>query len=623
VEVTGRLTGERTPAPEDVEAVAPDRWFRIRSVESVVAYALIAVVVLWRTWAALRWTFQGDDWVWVSGAARTPFLRFVTTSYNGHLQPLQFAMVWAATRFAPLNYALAIAPLLIFTALGGVLMWRFLGALFGTRPGNLIPLAVFMLCPLSLRAAFWLAGGLGVIPQQVFLIATLFATLLYVRKPSTRRLAAVGLAYAGALLVWEKSLLTLPVSVMFVLLYLGEGDGWPRIRSVVAGRWKLWAVLGGLSLPYAAWYVAVVNSPFAHPGTSHQVAQLIRTTVGSTLIPTYLGGPWNVSSASKAALYTLPLIGRLTTWLVFAGIVAASLVLRRQAWRAWALLVVYVGMCLALVASGRLGIIGSEIGLDTRYVADSVAVFAITLGLAFMLPLDRERSTGWRARRVAIRLRPTPSTRRRLAIALVILYAASAAITSLRISSLADSYSAKAWLATARSELSSHPHASILDGYLPGNALSAVLFPEAARDSAALGPIAPDVRWNGPDEHMLAFDGSGYLRPLTLAVVAGARRGPVPRCGYLAGPSPTAIPLERHLPAWAWGIRIGYFTNAPTHGFVTVDGDRQAVTFLRGVHSLMLIHQGRTTSVTIWTDGSRVCVADVEVGTAGSLPRPP
>jgi len=71
------------------------------------------------------------------------------------------------------------------------------------------------------------------------------------------------------------------------------------------------------------------------------------------IIPTYLGGPWVVTPV-RDVFYELPLFPRLLTWVAFALIVGVSVLLRRQSWRAWILLLAYLGLDIAaLLASGR------------------------------------------------------------------------------------------------------------------------------------------------------------------------------------------------------------------------------------------------------------------------------
>jgi len=607
------------------------------SLDVLLAGAVIVGAVLWRTWAVLKWTFQGDDWTFVADAARTSFGRFVTMPYHGHLQPGQFAIAWLVTRIAPLNYAIAVFPVLVLTIVAGVLMWKFLGALFGDRPANLIALAFLMLCPLTLPAALWWTASLITIPMQLFIVATLFAVLRYVRAPSIRRLVVVGLAYGGGVLFSEKGLLILPLVALFVLLYLGQGSGRGRLRAVTVGLWRLWAVLGGITLAYGAWYVSVVTGQFTQHPSASQIGRLTITTLGSTVVPTSLGGPWSVSPFGKAVLYELPGPTRIVTWTIAAAVVGVSLLLKRQAWRAWILPSVYLAMIVALVAFGRLGLFpAGVIGLAARYFADAVPVLAIGLALAFMVPVDRRGDPAWTRSEFAWNLlgRPRatahdvsregqgrsrawkPGMPRGVVLGLVFAYAISSLVTSYRMAGLAARYKGPTWLATVKSQLTMHPTASVVDGSLPvGVAPLSLPATERSRKlSSALAPIAPTVRWNAPSEKMFIFDSSGRLKPVMVVLGIRAKPGPSPRCGYSLNGRPLTVPLQGHLFSWIWGIRVAYFAGSSIEGFVTVDGDRQAVRFLRGLHPLFLVHHGTATAVTFESAVGHVCVGDVRVG---------
>jgi hypothetical protein len=204
---------------------------------------------------------------------------------------------------------------------------------------------------------------------------------------------------------------------------------------------------------------------------------------------------------------------------------------------------------------------------------------------------------------------------RNFVLGVVVVYAVSSMITSTRIANASGRDSAKTWFATVRAELAAHPTASVFDHYLPVNAIQPVLFPETARASRALAPIAPRIRWDAPAERPLIFDDEGRLRPVRIAGATSARPGPVAGCGYFSNRAATTAILERRLFAWDWGVQLSYFTNRGGLGSVTVDGDRQRVRFLRGLRSITLSHHGTAGLVTIQSEGP-VCVTHILVGVA-------
>jgi hypothetical protein len=605
-----------------VGAVSGLRAFRLGRprLETVVAMALIVGVVLWRAWAGYQWTFQGDDWHYVSFVERIPLLKLMGTPDNGHLMAGQFALVWVVTKIAPLNYAVAVSTLLIATFLAGILMWRFLIALFGHRAANLIPLAIFMLCPLSVPPILWWAAGLNIFPLQLFIVATLFAVLRYVRSPARGRLVAAGLAYAGGLLFWEKGLLILPLAFAFAVLFLGEGTGRARLRDVLFGRWHLWAVLGGLSAAYAAWYFAVSTGQHTTLPTLAQLWDLAATATGTTILTTALGGPWRVSPHGLAILYQVHGLAQLTVWAFCGAVVVGSMVRHRQAWRAWVLPALSVGLSVVLLAATRLNYFSPRVlALAPRYFAESVPVVALAVALAFMVPLDRVGDPGWERgllprRDGAVDLPPnrvrSPATWRAVAIGFVVVYAVSAMVTGSRMAGLAEQFSEKNWFASVRSELAAHPNASIFDGTIPRHAGG--VFPPHL--SLALEPIARAVRWNGPDAKMLMFDDGGRLR---LVRVVGGVTGQIPTgsCNLPLQSGPITVPLDGRLPRGTWGVWIGYFASGTEDGVVTIDSETQPVELHKGLHSVILIHAGTASSVTIDPLDGRFCIGAIRVGT--------
>jgi hypothetical protein len=326
--------------------------------------------------------------------------------------------------------------------------------------------------------------------------------------------------------------------------------------------------------------------------------------------------------------------------LIFAAMIVVSIALYRQAWRAWVMLAGYLALALALVATSRIGILGPVIGLDARYTADSVPVFALALALAFLVPLDRSADPAFRRRPLVVDLgqgrrtwvlsgelepptRPSRTAARIAVLVLVTAYAASAMLTSVRLAGAASTASIKSWFDNVRTALVTHPSESVVDGFIPARGAPLVSFDSDAADlSKVLQPIAPRVRWNAPAETMFVFDAFGHLRPVSIDRVASARPGEARGCGYLLNESHprTTAYLERPLIGRQWGIRLGYFSQDGATGLVNVDGDAQEVVFLPGLHPLYLVHEGPVTSVAMATMDNPVCVSYIQVGTIAPEP---
>jgi hypothetical protein len=625
--------GTATPTAEDSSEPEP-RIVRIGGARfnTTVAVMMVAAVTLWRTWAVLQWSFVGDDWVLISEAARVPFLEFVTAPYEGHFMPGVSAIVWLLTRMAPLHHGFAVLPGLVVTFAAGLVFWLLLLELFGNRPANLVPLAIFLLCPLVLRPAFSVVAGLMTLTLELALVAMMLLVLRYVRRPSALRLVGLGFAYLLALLLWEKALLVLPLVVMFVLFYLGQGAGWDRIRSVTVGRWPLWAVLLGVTAVYVPTFVAVGGWLIEGSTTPTLLGRLVATTLGSSVVPSYLGGPWDVSVTAPDTLRELSGAASLATSAMFLAVVGVSLVARRQAWRAWTMLAVYVGMCIAILAAGRLSTIGPVAGLDTRSVADSVPVFALAVALAYMVPVDRRGDAAWSDRylvmdRPAGRQVSAPEQQRKqvirlvsnvdaplLVLLLIVAYGASSMTTAVRTASLASTSSrTKEWLANARTGLAEHPGAAVLDTFFPPETIPVGSFADGGRASSVLAPISRTTRWNAPGDRLFLFDEDGRLRP---AVVNERTRLEAPSgCVIAVSGGVDDATFEESLPAWEWGIHLAYTADGPTPGAVRIGASPpQVVRFDEGTHDLILVHRGPVEAVTVHSADERVCVTEIGAG---------
>src|SRR5213595_1597740 len=93
-------SGSDETVPESPRVVR----IRVRYSDTKVAWIIIAFAVVWRFWAAMQWTFRGDDWGYFYAASKIPFLHLVTLQHAGHLQPGQWILIWLSAKIAPLNF---------------------------------------------------------------------------------------------------------------------------------------------------------------------------------------------------------------------------------------------------------------------------------------------------------------------------------------------------------------------------------------------------------------------------------------------------------------------------------------------------------------------------------------
>ncbi|HEX2416847.1 MAG TPA: hypothetical protein VHJ83_01810, partial [Micromonosporaceae bacterium] len=97
----------------------------------IVAVSLATVMTIWHAVVMLRGYFWQDDFLYVYRAATMPLFEYLGQDYNGHFMPGQFLLAWMVTRWAPLNWEIAVLPLIAVQILGYVLFWRLLVRMFG------------------------------------------------------------------------------------------------------------------------------------------------------------------------------------------------------------------------------------------------------------------------------------------------------------------------------------------------------------------------------------------------------------------------------------------------------------------------------------------------------------
>ena len=154
--------------------------------------------------------------------------------------------------------------------------------------------------------------------------------------------------------------------------------------------WKAWLIYALVVIGYAVLLAVALHTSAAlpqAPGSSAGVLEFMGDLVKDTLLPGVLGGPWQwyVLPDSTYALAATSAFMASLSLAVAAVVIVVSVLRRRVAWRAWAILAVWVLAADMLpVILGRINAIAPIIlGLETRYVADAAPVLAICVGLAF------------------------------------------------------------------------------------------------------------------------------------------------------------------------------------------------------------------------------------------------
>ncbi len=573
----------------------------------------------------------------------------LTQDYNGHLQVGQFFLVWVLARVAPMSYPVVAVGMVALSALAVALFARLLVLIGGPRKGVLVPLAVYALCPIGLASTSWWAAALQAVPLQVAMILVVDAHLRHTWTGRRRWWwAAVGSLLLG-LLVTEKALLLVPLTLgLTVLVLRPAGAGTPRAqhpadptraadptRPVLEvarllrrlGRrepWRqlapqqtLWLAYAAVSLAYLGSYLLLTDS--TGEGTSLSTALTgIRFAVVDTFTVGLAGGPWRVAGTQSPPLSPAPYGPVLALVLVGVLVVLAGSIWWRGAYavRVWLVLLGYLALDVGLLAATRLGQIGAELGHDPRYVTDAVPVAALCLALVL---LPGRGPAPVRTPPDVLRL---PQVRGLLLVPMLLGYLSSSLLTTGAVAHQAQTYSAADYLATLRASLAENPDAALVEGPVPQSVMASLLFDDLAVSSLVVEGMGLSRSFLEPSEVPLVVDEQGRLRPIDLRDPVRSADGPSPGCGWAAdGPDGTRVPLPR---AAGGVLRLPYVVGSSARAVVETAGSTREVVLLAGLHDLYvpLPRGALATDVRVFglPIGLRACLGVVSVG--APVPRP-
>jgi hypothetical protein len=601
-------------------------WLRGRGV-TVVAVVLIGVQLALKGALLAGGYFRQDDYHYLDRAAASGFgWSYLMLVDSGHLLPLGQLIAWLQSRLAMYDWPVTAGVILLLLAAASFAMLRMLLTIFGRRPGILIPLGIFLFCPLTLAGADWWAVAIEILPLEAATFLAVDAHVRYLRNGRLRTATAAAAWLAVGMAAMEKGAV-----VPLLLLALTVAYFVPRLRDV--GRyWRAWAIYGGVLACYAAVFVIQLRTSTVqpgNPGSAGHVFGLVKTMVLTSLLPGALGGPWHWATGSGYDQAAPPVVLQVASWAVALIVVVATCIWRRRAWRAWAILAGWiVAADFVPVIVGRLGgYPASLLGAQTRYLTDATGVLALCAGLA-LLPLAGEQD----AYRSGLgRFRPG-ALRRPLAItsaALVCVVAAGSVWSLERLQSVSNvtTATARSYIATAQTAVADAPPGTVIvDAAVPAVIMDVGLFWNHALTSDVIGAVAApsqDLTWrqtlHGVVADPMIFDAQGQLWPAT---VTGQFAWPGPRvktgpfarqnCWQVTAAG-TSVPLLGSVYRYAWTIRVAY-TGSASGLAVGFGGDESTVALTPGTHVAYLTEIGGGKAVTLRKIGGDLCVTGVTVG---------
>ncbi len=157
-------------------------------------------------------------------------------------------------RISLYSWGLASAVSVVMLAAAGLAALRLLRTLFGTRPAILLPLALYLLTPLTMPDLGWWTSAIESLPVQIATFAALNAQVHYVRTHRFRHAVAAAAWLLFGLFFFEKALI-LPLLLLAVTSgFLTDGPWLRAIGRCLVTYWRGWA----LQLAVVAGYVAVL-----------------------------------------------------------------------------------------------------------------------------------------------------------------------------------------------------------------------------------------------------------------------------------------------------------------------------------------------------------------------------
>jgi hypothetical protein len=573
---------------------------------------LILGQILFRGWALYRSWFYLDDYsLLLEARARGLNLDYLLTPWNGHLMPGGRLVAWIVASSGDLNWPLAASLTLFIQLLASVAALWMLATLFGLRWGVLPPLALYLSSAVTMPALMWWTACLNQLATQLGFFLAVAAWVHYLRG---RRLRWAIVAYGGVavgLLFDVKAVLILPVLVYIALGYFCEGSFAHRVQNVLKRYWAAAAVVILPLLAYLWYYTTHVEDQFASAGPG-LAARLADTMLGTAFASGLIGGPWRWSPLAPPNSFADPPNWAVhLAWIVITLVVLYGFLRRTRTLRAWALLIAYLGVLLALLLTSRAPVYGELIGLEYRYITEASCVVTLVLGLVFM-PLHQAVQSS-EPREPPYLLLGVPGWATTLLVALI---CTSGIVSSaMEVRYWHDDNASISYMHTLRSDLRAFGAVDLVDQPVPDEIYPAIFAPDnSVRRLVSL--VTDKATFPDASANLLVVGPDGGLRKAAIQPGVASVEGPAEDCGWPVGPKGRTIPLTGKAFDWVWWVRIGYLSSSDSPVEITAGDTTIDTTVQSGANSLYLRVEGTFDTIRIdgLDPGTTLCVDTVEVG---------
>lgn len=579
-----------------------------------VGLGLIALQLVLRAWALFPSFFYTDDYLLLLQARRQGLSwSYLLEPYGSHVMPGSRALIWLVDVSGPLNWGVAAAiSLVLQLAASAACLWM-LVTLFGRRWLVLAPLVIFLTTASTAQATMWWISSINQIPVQIAFFWSVGAWVQYLRMRRVSWLLGTAVAVGTGLLFFQKALLVLPVLVFLAVVYFASGSLPRRVRHLVRTYWPALLVMGALGGTYALYSLSEVPQPF----TDREGLDLWRLAwnMFSSAVVAALGGPWRWDWRPGGAWAGTPAWSEVTALIAAVLVALVAVWTRRRAFWGWVLVVGYLGMQVALVATSRAPVFGSEIGLAYRLQTDVVCALVLGIGLAFA-PLEGARQSS-APRDRSIRASSRVRRRRAAAIALVALVGVSGtACWAAFAAGWRDQNASKRFVTTLDRDLRRTGEIEIADEALPEPVMPAGFFAPDNRVSTMVELLRRPATFPATSSRIHVVSKNGSVHEGLVGPRADNEPGPQPNCGWLGSTSTLTIPLDRRTFDFNWWVRVAYLSNRDDDVILQAGDTRTPARLTRGLANLYVQADGEIDEVTIsrLDDATRICVDVVQVG---------
>jgi hypothetical protein len=583
----------------------------------LVGLGLIAAQLGFRAWAVFGSWFQFDDFAFLSRAYNSDLTwGYLMEPYGGHVMPGGFLLTWLFARQDPLAFWPYATTLLVLQAVASVGFLRLLLRMFGRTPGILPLLAIYLFAVTSLPAFVWWAAGINQLPLQIALFFGLASHLAYLRTRRLRHVYATLAWTVFGLLFYEKTMLVFIAYGFVALAYFTSGTTEVRLKQLWRSYRPGLLLHAALATAYTVFYVTTAMN--FSPATANEtpILPLAYRYVLKAFTTGVIGGPWQWTDLRPIGSVADPGdIVVFVSWLAVGYLVYLAYTLRVSSLRAWSLTVAFLAANILLLTAARAFLVGPVIGLEYRYQTELSAVFALSVGLAF-LPLRGALETVRPRERATLPFRPAAG-----AAAVTVLFVAGATVSNVQYARhWQTSNPGRAYFAAVERSLAGRSApVPLADVPVPQTLMWGFRYPENTY-SHVLRVFEDKTRYPSVNGNQLfVFDDKGRLRP---ALITNLRTAPPhPGCGYqVQGPGTTTIPLNEPVTGTGWWVRIGYLAKGSGTMIVRAGNQVHQARVEDGLHSLYLTASGRFDSIRLsdLTPGVRFCTNDVVLG----LPEP-